>query len=126
MCGIFEQCAFLNEKGAFKAKREIKNSEEYKKMQDLIKDYKKEKDPKIKEELRKQALIVLDECIKEVNQLPDDGIFENVARNFINIFKDPLNYLGAIFGFVFLDFSGCPTRNDFLKKLYSIRKKLAK
>lgn len=125
--GIFESVEFLNERGSFKAKKEIKNSEDYARMKEIVKEYKKEKDEKKKDELRNEGTKILDKLISEAENIPSDGFFEWMARFIIRQFDNGFRFfLNAAFGISSFKATKYMTRSDFLDQLYEIKADIEK
>lgn len=126
-CGIFESVEFLNERGSFKAKKEIKNSEDYVRMKEIVKEYKKEKDEEKKDKLRDEGIRILDKLIAEAEDIPSDGFFEWIARFIIRQFDNGFRlFVNLVLGFSCFKCTKYMTRSDFLDQLYEIKADIQK
>lgn len=122
---IFESVEFLNERGSFKAKEEIKNSDDYSRMEEIVKELKKEKDPEKKIELRDEGIEIVDKLIAEAENIPADGFFEWIGRFIIRQFDNGFRlFLNMVLGVYCFKCTKYMTKSDFLDQLYEIKEDL--
>ena len=125
-CGIFESVKFLNEGGSFAAKKNIVESDDYKKLKELMTEFKKnKKNREVGEKLRDEALEVLDRVIEEAKKIPSDNFFEWIGRLIIRQFDSTYRIiLNLFFNTVTFKLTNDMTKEDFLDKLYAMKNKL--
>lgn len=76
---IFSEVTFLNETNATKYRRIIKKSDDYKKLLELKKEFKKAEGDK-KEKIRKEAIALCDKLIEKAKDIPADPVWAANAR----------------------------------------------
>ena len=123
--GIYEDIEPVDE-ASFAAKHEIKQSNEYQRLMELKKSYKKTRDPKERVAMLEEAVDLAHKIKVYVHEnIPSDNPAEWVAHTFAEQFRHPLliliNLANALSGsdsrYRIIQFTKYATRNSFVNRL---------